>query len=49
VYIDKFSDIWNAFIISLRDEDLISDRFVVGVNLSTLFVEMFQKLFCVCF
>uniref|UniRef100_A0ACD5VR14 Uncharacterized protein n=1 Tax=Avena sativa TaxID=4498 RepID=A0ACD5VR14_AVESA len=26
LHIDKFSDIWNAFIISLRDEDLISNR-----------------------
>ncbi|XP_062184545.1 callose synthase 7-like [Phragmites australis] len=25
-HIDEFSDIWNAFIISLRDEDLISNR-----------------------
>ncbi|KAG8045068.1 hypothetical protein GUJ93_ZPchr0008g13161 [Zizania palustris] len=26
LHIDKFSEIWNAFIDSLRDEDLISDR-----------------------
>nr|CDM83143.1 unnamed protein product [Triticum aestivum] len=26
LHIDKFSDIWNAFIISLRDEDLINNR-----------------------
>lgn len=26
LHIDKFSDIWNAFIISMRDEDLISNR-----------------------
>ncbi|CAM0881256.1 unnamed protein product [Alopecurus aequalis] len=26
LHIEKFSDIWNAFIISLRDEDLISNR-----------------------
>uniref|UniRef100_A0A0D9V1R5 1,3-beta-glucan synthase n=1 Tax=Leersia perrieri TaxID=77586 RepID=A0A0D9V1R5_9ORYZ len=26
LHIDKFSDIWNAFILSLREEDLISNR-----------------------
>jgi hypothetical protein len=30
---DEFADIWNAFITSLREEDLLSNRFAVGVKL----------------
>lgn len=37
MHIDKFSVIWNAFISSLREEDLISNRFAFCVSLFPFF------------
>ena len=43
LHIDEFSDIWNAIISSLRDEDLISNRFAFGISLSFPFHGMLNS------
>lgn len=40
----NFASIWNEFIRSLREEDLISNRFAFGVSLTFLFLNIFLRL-----
>ena len=35
---DKFADIWNAFINSLREEDLLSNRSRLVLNFSLFYI-----------
>lgn len=35
---DKFADIWNAFINSLREEDLLSNRLSLVLNICLFYI-----------
>jgi len=37
---DKFADIWNAFINSLREEDLLSNRSRLVLNFSLFYIDL---------